>query len=113
MAPGTSLCLNSTPGAKNGTRSSPAISVAQDLLACSYESRLNRAAAIGWRGCVDTDLNFSEFFGSDHTVMGWFMLQYPVGYAGPIWAERGSGTYFVGQGNFRYGPIVGPSSGSR
>ena len=68
-----------------------------------YAGGLNGAAAFGWRGCIDTDVRFSEFFGADHTVMAHFMPQYPIGYAGPIWAENGSGAYFVGQGNFNFG----------
>jgi len=62
---------------------------------------LNFAAALGWRGCVDTDLQFSEFFNSNHTVAAWFMTQYPTGYAGPIMSNNGSGTYFIGQGSYR------------
>ena len=62
---------------------------------------LNFAAALAWRGCVDTDLTFGEFFYQDHTVMAWFMAQYPTASAGPILANKGSGTYFIGQGDFR------------
>ena len=55
----------------------------------------NHAAAFGWRGYADTDLQFSEFHGSDHTLMARFMVQYPNAYTGPILSVNGSGTFFV------------------
>lgn len=60
-------------------------------------STLNFAAAFGWGGHADTDLSFSTFFATDHTLVARFMPQHPKGYAGPILAENGSGTFFVGQ----------------
>ena len=60
-------------------------------------SSLNFAAAFGWGGYVDTDLSFSEFFDEDHTLVARFMPQHPRAYAGPILAENGTGTFFVGQ----------------
>src|SRR5262249_12213832 len=60
----------------------------------------NLGVALGWRGYADTDLNFSEFFSGDHTVMVRFMPQYPNAYPGPILAENGSGTYVIGQGEY-------------
>jgi murein DD-endopeptidase MepM/ murein hydrolase activator NlpD len=66
-----------------------------------YASLLNRALSLGWRGCVDTDLSFGEFFSGDHTVAARIMLQFPSAYAGPACAENGSGSYFLGQGYAR------------
>lgn len=56
---------------------------------------LNHAAAFGWRGFADTDLGFSEFYDSDHTVMVRFMAQYPEAYTAPMLAVQGSGEYFI------------------
>ena len=58
------------------------------------------ALTFGWKGAADTDLAFSEFFGGDHTLVLWFLLQYPRAYAGPFAAVNGTGTYLVGQGDF-------------
>src|ERR1044071_3847179 len=58
----------------------------------------NHAAAFGWRGYADTDLQFSEFYGSDHTLMARFMMQYPNAYTGPILSVNGSGSFFVAKG---------------
>jgi len=58
-------------------------------------SEPNHAAAFGWRGYADTDLQFSEFYGSDHTLMARFMVQYPNAYTGPIVSVNGSGSFFV------------------
>ncbi len=55
----------------------------------------NHAAAFGWRGYADTDLQFSEFYGGDYTLMARFMVQYPNAYTGPILSVNGSGTFFV------------------
>jgi hypothetical protein len=61
---------------------------------------LNFAAAFGWRGLVDTDVRFGEFFGSDHTLALRFMPQYPAAYTGPLIASDtdGPGSFFVGMG---------------
>ncbi len=56
------------------------------------------ALALSWTGFADTDLEFSEFFDSDHTLSARFMPQYPNGYEGPLLAENGSGTFVPGQG---------------
>jgi murein DD-endopeptidase MepM/ murein hydrolase activator NlpD len=60
-------------------------------------SEPNHAAAFGWRGYADTDLQFSEFYGSDHTLMARFMVQYPNAYTGPILSVSGSGSFSVGK----------------
>ena len=62
------------------------------------------AVTFGWQGYVETDLQFTEFFNADHTVMVRFMPQYPNAYFGPLLAENGSGTYRVGQGDFNIAP---------
>lgn len=61
------------------------------------------AVALGWRGHVDTDVAFEEFFGADHTVAVAFMPQFPHAFAGPILAENGAGTFVVGQADYRWG----------
>lgn len=63
----------------------------------------NTAIYLGWKGYIDTQLDFSKFFDSDHTIMGWFLPQYPHGYEGPIFAENGSGAYLIGQDDYRSG----------
>jgi murein DD-endopeptidase MepM/ murein hydrolase activator NlpD len=59
------------------------------------------ALACTWGGYADTNLDFSEFFAGDHTVAVRFMLQFPHAYTGPMLAVKGSGTYLIGQGDFR------------
>src|SRR5262245_9061731 len=63
----------------------------------------NRGLALGWQGYADTDLQFSEFLGSEHTIAFRFMPQYPNAYEGPIIAENGTGTFVIGQGDFMAG----------
>lgn len=58
------------------------------------------AITFGWKGAADTDVDFSEFYGGDHTLLAWFLLQYPRSYAGPIFAVNGTGSFLVGQGDF-------------
>ena len=60
----------------------------------------NKAIYLGNFGVVDTEIRFADFFGSDHTVMTWWMPQYPHAYTGPVLAENGGGTFLVGQGDF-------------
>jgi murein DD-endopeptidase MepM/ murein hydrolase activator NlpD len=45
---------------------------------------LNMGAGLRWHGWVQTDVKFSEFFGSNFTVMARFMPQYTRSYRGPI-----------------------------
>lgn len=61
------------------------------------------AAAFGWTGHTDTDLNFSEFFAADHTLVVRFMPQRPNAYEGPLVAENGAGTFGIGQGEWLFG----------
>jgi hypothetical protein len=63
----------------------------------------SKALALSWTGYADTDLRFSEFMGSDHTLALRFMPQFPNGYEGPIIAENGSGNFFLGQGDYLAG----------
>ncbi|MEM6989856.1 MAG: LamG-like jellyroll fold domain-containing protein [Myxococcota bacterium] len=72
----------------------------------------NKAIYLGYKGYVDTDMQFSEFFGSDHTVMAWYMPQYPYGNTGPIVAENGSGVYAFGQEDYRKGDGSNGDAGS-
>lgn len=64
---------------------------------------LNGAAALRWNGAVDLDVDFNEFFGGNHTLACWFMMQYPYGPGGPMLAENGTGTFFLGQGDYYWG----------
>jgi len=61
------------------------------------------AVALSWKGYVDTDLNFAEFFSANHTLIARFMPQFPNTYEGPFVAENGAGTFGVGQGDFLSG----------
>ncbi len=75
----------------------------------------NRALTFGFGGYADLDVTFGEFFHSDHTVMIRFMPQYPYAGAGPMLAEAsGSGSYVIGQGDYRDGSggakQLGPST---
>jgi hypothetical protein len=72
---------------------------------------INLAAWFGWRGSLDTDLKFAEFFFGDHTVMFRCMRQYPNAGPGPVVAAK-TGNYFVGQGEFR-GDTSGAPVGSK
>ena len=72
-----------------------AIVCAATAAALGGSNATNNAAAFGWRGYADTDLQFSEFYGSDHTVSVRFMLQYPNAYTGPILSVDGSGSFFL------------------
>src|SRR5207237_610722 len=55
------------------------------------------AAGLSWKGFVDTNLKFSEFFANDHTIVLRFMAQFPNAYEGPMVAENGSGRFVIGQ----------------
>jgi hypothetical protein len=65
----------------------------------------NLCAAFGWRGYVDTDLNFSEFSSRNYTVAARFMIQYPRSYQAPILAVNGSGSYLVAVAGYGEGRI--------
>ena len=62
------------------------------------------ALSCTWGGYADTDIDFTEFFGADHTVAARFMLQYPNAYTGPMLSLNGTGTYLIGQGDFLADP---------
>jgi hypothetical protein len=62
----------------------------------------NQAIYLGYKGHVDTELAFSKFVGGDHTMMAWYMPQYPHGDVGPIVAER-DGTLAFGQEDYKKG----------
>jgi Concanavalin A-like lectin/glucanases superfamily/Repeat of unknown function (DUF346) len=73
----------------------------------------NRALCLAFGGYADLDLTFGEFFNANHTVMTRFMPQFPYAGAGAMLAENGSGTYLIGQGDYRWGSgdlnLTGPS----
>ncbi|MFE8603476.1 LamG-like jellyroll fold domain-containing protein [Archangium violaceum] len=58
------------------------------------------AAGVSWKGHVDTNLGFSEFFAADHTYVLRFMPQFPNAYEGPFIAENGGGRLLIGQGDY-------------
>lgn len=59
--------------------------------------------AISWKGFVNTNLQFSEFFAQSHTLVLRFMPQFPNAYEGPFVAENGTGAFAIGQGDFSGG----------
>jgi len=54
-------------------------------------------------GQIDTDLQFSEFFTADHTITAWVMPEFTYNYWTAILGVKGSGTFTVGQGDYRQG----------
>lgn len=63
------------------------------------------AIYLTWDGYVDTKLKLSQFFAGDHTIMAWFMPQYPFAFEGPLFSDnsRSSGQYFIGLTDYRKG----------
>ena len=57
------------------------------------------ALSITWNGRCDTDIEFSEFFGGDHTVAVRFMVQFANSYPGPVLAVHGTGRYLIATGD--------------
>jgi hypothetical protein len=72
------------------------------------EAADSKALGLSWKGHVDTNLAFSEFFGANHTIALRFMPQYPNTYEGPLVAENGSGQFVIGQGDW-----LGGTSGTK
>lgn len=70
----------------------------------------NSCVYLGPRSRADTKLKFSQFFGSNHTIAGWFMPQYPRADCGPMFASSGTGRFFVGQGDYRTGNAITAAS---
>ena len=54
-------------------------------------------------GQIDTDLKFSEFFSGFHTITAWVMPEFTYNYWAAIIGVNGSGTFTVGQGDYRQG----------
>lgn len=67
------------------------------------------AIAFTWQGFADTNINFTDFFGSDHTLTVHFMLQFPRAYTGPMFSVNGSGTFILGQAYFDKTPGSPPN----
>jgi hypothetical protein len=67
---------------------------------CDNTSSDSGALAVSWTGYADTDLEFTEFIGADHTMLLRFMPQFTNAYYAPILAENGSGTFIIGQGDY-------------
>ena len=57
-----------------------------------------KALAISWTGYAETNIKFSDFIKSSHTISYRCMMQFPQAYEGPVIAENGTGTYFAGMG---------------
>jgi hypothetical protein len=53
-------------------------------------------------GKIDTDLQFSEFFSSAHTISAWVMPEFTKNWYSPI-LSNAAGTFFVGQGDYDTG----------
>jgi hypothetical protein len=61
---------------------------------------------IAHKGQVDTDLTFNEFFGSSFAITAWVMPEFTHNWKGAIFTVKGlpgSGTFQVGQGDYRSG----------
>src|SRR5512132_1708751 len=65
------------------------------------------AGVFTWTYYVDTDLAFSEFFNSNHTLTLRYLTPCSKGYEGPCIAENGQGSFALGQG-----PYFKPPDGS-
>ena len=65
-----------------------------------------KAYRIAHNGQVDTDLQFSEFFGDSFTLTAWVMPEFTYNWNGAIFTVKGlpgGGTFQVGQGDYRSG----------
>lgn len=76
--------------------------------AFGHVPKVNKAVYLGNRGYVDTDIEFADFFAADHTLVAWWMPQYPTAYQGPIFAENGGGTFAIGQWDAMAGDSSNP-----
>jgi murein DD-endopeptidase MepM/ murein hydrolase activator NlpD len=81
------------------------------LFVCAPQAHAG-AGALRWHGYIQTDLEFSEFFSGEHTIMGRFMLQYPGAYRGPMFGVRPprcavcppGGSYSIGMEGYNGNP---------
>ena len=64
----------------------------------------NHAFWLGARGYVDTDIELDDFLHGDFTISAWVQPEFQYGGPGPIFGEKGAGTFLVGQGDYRAGP---------
>ncbi|MBM3224033.1 MAG: hypothetical protein FJZ47_09555 [Candidatus Tectomicrobia bacterium] len=71
------------------------------LLPATTLAQSARAAAFSWKAHIDADLQFSEFFAQNHTIVMRFMPQFPHAYEGPFLAENGTGRFAIGQGLYQ------------
>jgi hypothetical protein len=74
------------------------------------QANKNHVVSLGWGGCVDTDLNFGEFFANDHTLVMRFMPQFVYSYAAPLFGENGTGNFIVGIGDYNWRSAAGRRS---
>jgi len=77
-------------------------------LAFAFADRASAGgAAFRWKGQVETDISFSEFFANENTIMGRFMVQYPNAYRGPVFGVQlprclcaGGPSFELGMGSY-------------
>ena len=72
----------------------------------SAQEITRKAYRIAHKGQVDTDLTFNEFFGSSFAITAWVMPEFTHNWKGAIFTVKGlsgSGTFQVGQGDYRAG----------
>ena len=70
------------------------------------------AAVFTWTSYVDTDLAFSEFFNSAHTLTLRYLTPCSKGYEGLCIAENGQGSFALGQGPYFIPPDDSDEPGS-
>lgn len=63
----------------------------------------NKAMYLGYKGYVDTEIAFGDFFDAEHTISVWWYPQYAYGHTGPIVSDVGPGNYAFGQLDYRKG----------
>lgn len=101
------LCGSAIARLRNSDSSRPYAAPAplRDSLSSKKSVSDNLCAAFGWRGAVDTDLSFSEFFGRNHTIAARFMIQYQRSYQAPILSANGAGKFLVAVAGYGEGRI--------
>src|SRR5262245_50639353 len=75
------------------------VAVALVGLASGVRAAPNEAAAFGWKGFAETNLDVSALLGGNHTILLRFMPQYTMAGAGPILTSA-AGDYALGVAAF-------------
>ncbi|MEO7310683.1 MAG: LamG-like jellyroll fold domain-containing protein [Chitinophagaceae bacterium] len=68
------------------------------LSAVCIPAKAQKALAVSWTGYAETNIKFSDFIKTSHSIAYRCMMQFPQAYEGPVIAENGTGTYFAGMG---------------